>query len=289
MKVPEIRPIPLDRVTLSEYNARKQDAEVDLDDLKASILQHGLLQPIVVFERNGQFECIIGQRRLLAHQRLNEEGKLKPPNKIVANVVDEKNAAEARVLSIVENLQRAKLSPDDIKASYKFLLQRYSSLKVISQKLGYTRTNYRKIIEGIGYDPDIIPSGLRTLVDQGKLSPEEATDLTIRNWPNTSRAVSLGKKLVRSKKLTPFERDRIIKSSNKDPRLSPEQVIKKYRKKGAEVRVGFHLTGAYAEGLIDLAQKKSPAETKREMQKAVNDASKEIVETALRETGYVKE
>jgi ParB family chromosome partitioning protein len=76
-----------------------------IDELAASMRNHGLLQPIVVHRQNGRLEVVAGHRRLAAARLL---GWLELPA-VIDPAVDE----QADVLALVENLQRVDLSPND--------------------------------------------------------------------------------------------------------------------------------------------------------------------------------
>ena len=67
----DFREIPVDQITVSEFNTRKDlgagTEDSSLDDLAASIKEKGLLNPIIVRgTSSGGLELIAGQRRLLA-------------------------------------------------------------------------------------------------------------------------------------------------------------------------------------------------------------------------------
>ena len=66
----EVRDIPIDEITVSEFNTRKDLSagieDSSIDDLAASIREKGLLNPIIVRTGfSGKYELIAGQRRLL--------------------------------------------------------------------------------------------------------------------------------------------------------------------------------------------------------------------------------
>jgi len=63
--------VKLNKIRLSEANVRKLNKKEKIDELAESIKKYDLLQPVVVYERGGRFELIIGQRRLLAFKELS--------------------------------------------------------------------------------------------------------------------------------------------------------------------------------------------------------------------------
>lgn len=106
-----IQLIPIEKLKVSPQNVRKSHDKSALDELKASILAHGLINPLLVTEGdNGFYEVIAGGRRLLAHQALEEEGKLPKGYKVKCDIAEGGNAAE---LSLVENVIREEMHPAD--------------------------------------------------------------------------------------------------------------------------------------------------------------------------------
>jgi ParB family chromosome partitioning protein len=107
-----IYPVPLDDIkdmAQGGLNVRMTDRDVDIEDLAESIKKHGLLQPILLRGKFGNppYDLIAGHRRLAAHRLLKMEkieARFKPP---------EYDDFEARVDSLVENMQRVKLNHAD--------------------------------------------------------------------------------------------------------------------------------------------------------------------------------
>lgn len=99
--------IPLVRLQLAETNMRTSHRSAGLEELKASLLVHGQLQPIVVTRAadGAGFAVVAGARRTLAARALVAEGKW-PDTARLAAVRRRAGEAEARELSLAENLQR---------------------------------------------------------------------------------------------------------------------------------------------------------------------------------------
>lgn len=99
--------ISLDRLRLAETNMRTSHRSAGLEELQASLLVHGQLQPIVVTRApdGDGFAVVAGARRTLAARALVAEGKW-PDTARLAAVCRRAGEAEARELSLAENLQR---------------------------------------------------------------------------------------------------------------------------------------------------------------------------------------
>jgi ParB family chromosome partitioning protein len=100
--------LPIDQIRANPYQPRRAVAPEALEELKASIKQAGLLQPVVVRpapEGGTGYQLIAGERRLRACQALGWE---RIP--AVARDADDRTLL---TLALIENLQRDDLSPVD--------------------------------------------------------------------------------------------------------------------------------------------------------------------------------
>lgn len=99
----------------NQYQPRQMFDEKALEELAASIAEHGILQPIVVRENNrGQYEIVAGERRFRASQMAG----LTAVPVIVKVMSDEQSAA----LAIIENIQRENLSVIEEAQAYQQLM-----------------------------------------------------------------------------------------------------------------------------------------------------------------------
>lgn len=108
--------IPAAAIVPNQYQPRKVFDQTEIQELAQTISEHGLLQPIVVREfRPGEYEIIAGERRFRAVKLLEWE-------KIPA-IVEKMSDAESASLALIENLQRAQLSPVEEAQAYKQLME----------------------------------------------------------------------------------------------------------------------------------------------------------------------
>ena len=98
----EAKPIPLDRLDVSDQNVRRQNITADIDSMMASLSTFGLLQPIVVVPQGDRYSVIIGQRRYLAAKDLGWDT-------IPAFISDPLDRVKGTILSLSENIQRRDL------------------------------------------------------------------------------------------------------------------------------------------------------------------------------------
>jgi ParB family chromosome partitioning protein len=125
-----VRNIDVDRITPNPEQPRLAMEQVSLDELAASIREHGVLQPILVRPlENGEFQLIAGERRWRASKAAGLA--------TIPALVEEIDDDTALEISIIENLQREDLSPLDEAAMYDRMVRDHGySVRRLAQKLG---------------------------------------------------------------------------------------------------------------------------------------------------------
>jgi ParB/RepB/Spo0J family partition protein len=125
-----VKVIPLDRIESNPEQPRLAFDETTLEELAASIREHGVLQPILVRPiGENHFQLIAGERRWRA-------SKIASMASIPALVedIDDDTALE---ISIIENLQREDISPLDEAAMYDRMIKDHGySIRKLADKLG---------------------------------------------------------------------------------------------------------------------------------------------------------
>ena len=109
--------IDVDKIEPNPYQPRQSFDEEALRQLSESIARHGLIQPIIVIQKDDSYVLIAGERRLRATKLLGE-------SKIKAVVADIKSQ-NLRELALIENIQREDLNPIELAKSYKELIGEY--------------------------------------------------------------------------------------------------------------------------------------------------------------------
>jgi len=112
-----VEEILIDSITPNPFQPRKNFNENALQELSDSVKEHGLLQPIIVIEKENGYLLIAGERRLRAHKL----AKIATIKAIIANVdIDE---IKLRELSLLENIQREDLNSIELANSYAELIE----------------------------------------------------------------------------------------------------------------------------------------------------------------------
>ena len=146
---------------LIEPNAKQPRSDFDedkLDELAASIINHGLLQPIVVRPHGDKYQIIAGERRWRACMKADLE---KIPVRILS-----KSDQETIEIALVENLQRDDLNPIESAYGYRNLQMTYDLTQAeVAERLGKSRvaiTNTMRLLD--------LPQEVQELVFKGQLS-----------------------------------------------------------------------------------------------------------------------
>lgn len=141
--------IELEHIRPNPYQPRKEFDEKALDELAASILQLGIIQPITVRALgNGRFEIISGERRLRAARRAGL--------KRLPAYIREADTEEMLEMALVENLQREELNPIEIALGYQRLIEECSlTQEQVAQKVGKNRATIANMLRLLKLPPRI--------------------------------------------------------------------------------------------------------------------------------------
>ena len=125
-----VRNIDVDRIQPNPEQPRLVFDEATLEELAASIREHGVLQPILVRPlEDGEFQLIAGERRWRASKAAGLG--------TIPALVEEIDDDTALEISIIENLQREDLTPLDEAAMYDRMVREHGySVRRLAQKLG---------------------------------------------------------------------------------------------------------------------------------------------------------
>lgn len=152
--------LPVELIDTNPFQPRFDFDSAELQQLAASIQQHGLLQPITVRRAGDRFQLVAGERRLRA-------ASLAGWHDIAVQVVeaDDRQMAE---LGIVENLQRQDLNPLEKATSFQQYLQRYQCTQdELAGRLQLDRSTVANLIRLLEL-PDEVQQALRKgLITQG--------------------------------------------------------------------------------------------------------------------------
>ncbi len=144
-----VEEIDVKRISPNPFQPRKHFDEQALTELSESIAEHGLLQPIVVIEKEEGYLLIAGERRLRAH-------KLAKIDTIKAIIADaDMDDIKLRELALLENIQRENLNAIELANSYAELIDvhkiTHDELSLIVHKSRSQITNTMRLLSLSSY------------------------------------------------------------------------------------------------------------------------------------------
>lgn len=130
------------------YQPRQKFDEKSLDELAASILQLGVIQPITVRATESGFEVISGERRLRAARRAGF--------KRIPAYIREADTEAMLEMAIVENIQREELNPIEIAVGYMRLIEECNlTQEQVAQKVGKNRATVANFLRLLKLPPRV--------------------------------------------------------------------------------------------------------------------------------------
>ena len=175
----------LEKLTPQKGQPRQYFAKDKIEELDASIKEHGLLEPIVVRRVAGQdkFEIIAGERRWRASQKAGLREVL-----VVVKDVSPKAAFE---LALIENVQREDLNPVELaEALDRLVKEHHYTQETLAERLGKDRTTVANSLRLLK-----LPASVRARVISGVLSEGHARALL--GAPDPSKIEEMAEKCVR--------------------------------------------------------------------------------------------
>ena len=141
--------VDVDQVRPNPYQPRRDFDEKTLDELAASLLQLGVIQPITVrVLEDNRFEVISGERRLRAARRAGL--------KRIPAYIREADTEEMLEMALVENVQREALNPIEIALGYQRLIEECAlTQEQVAQKVGKNRATVANILRLLKLPPRI--------------------------------------------------------------------------------------------------------------------------------------
>lgn len=150
--------VPIGSITPSPLQPRKHFAQGQLDELKESISQHGIIQPLIVRKVNGSMELIAGERRWRASKEL---GLTEVPI-VIRDATDQ----EVLEMALIENIQRKDLDPIEEAQGYVRLAKDFDMRQeIIAKRVGKSRATVANAMRLMELEPEV-----RDHVAHGRIS-----------------------------------------------------------------------------------------------------------------------
>jgi ParB family chromosome partitioning protein len=150
--------IPLSQLRPNPYQPRRTFHDESINELAASIKEHGIIQPIIVRSVLKGYEIIAGERRFRASQVCGLA--------TVTAVVKKFSDQQVMEIALIENLQREDLNAMEIAIAYQALIDQFSlTQEELSVKVGKSRShiaNFLRLLQ--------LPDEVKQYVSRGTLS-----------------------------------------------------------------------------------------------------------------------
>lgn len=196
--------IKISDIDVDPHQPRKSFETQALEQLSQSILEHGILQPIVVLPQGvGRYTIIAGERRFRAARMA---GLLEIPA-----IIKDVSSQAAKEIALIENLQREDLDAVEIAVGYKSLMDSFDLTQdEISKKLAVPRSSVANSLRVLN-----LPHGVLELIKSGELSLGHAK--VVLSIAGEKQQIELAQQIA-EKTLSVRQAELLAKSMQKQPK-----------------------------------------------------------------------
>lgn len=175
----------IEDISANPFQPRDNFDSEALNELKDSIKEKGVIQPITVRLSGKGFQLISGERRLRAVRLLGYE-------KIPAYVLNIDSDEEMLELALIENIQRENLNPIDVAKAYERLISECNlTQEQVAQKVGKDRSSVTNFLRLLKLPQDIQQSLLSSDISMGHAR-------ALLALPDQSDQITLWKKVIKN-------------------------------------------------------------------------------------------
>jgi ParB family chromosome partitioning protein len=150
--------LPIQRIKANPDQPRRTFDETALQELTASVKEHGILQPLLIRPKGKQYQVIAGERRL----RAATAADLSEVPVIILDINDE----QALEIALIENLQRDDLNIIETAQGYKELADKFGLTQdKIAQRVGKARASIANLLRLLE-----LPADIKKMLENGRIS-----------------------------------------------------------------------------------------------------------------------
>lgn len=242
-----VQQVAVDAIKMNPRQPRVHFSQEELNELAASIREHGVIQPLIVSPNgDGTFVLIAGERRWHASQRAGL--------RTVPVIMRQANNQELLEIALIENVQRADLNPMEEAEAYHQLAEDFGlSHEMIAKRVGKSRVAVTNTMRLLGLADAVKQALVDGKITEGHarallaLSTQKAQTAALQTIMNLSLSVRQAEELVR--KLTgskPIKARKPMRNANLtdvEKRLQRSlgtKVALKHGKKGGTVTIYYY-------------------------------------------------
>jgi ParB family chromosome partitioning protein len=174
--------LPISQIKTNPDQPRQTFSDSEISELSDSIKTLGVIQPIIVRSRGGDYEIVAGERRFRAATRA---GLQEVP--VLIRDISEQEASE---IAMVENIQRQQLNPIEEAAGYQRLMDQFSlTTQEVAERVGKDRatvSNFTRLLR--------LPDVVQELIKERKITTGHAKAILTVKEP--SAQIGLANKII---------------------------------------------------------------------------------------------
>ncbi|MGL4736408.1 MAG: ParB/RepB/Spo0J family partition protein [Cellulosilyticaceae bacterium] len=141
-----IKMVNINDVEPNYEQPRKNFSQEELNELSQSIMEYGVLQPLIVRQKGTKYQIIAGERRY----RAARQAQIQEIPIIVKDITDQ----ETLEISLIENIQRENLNAMELSCAYSLLMERFDlTQERIADRLGKSRSSIANILRLLTLTP----------------------------------------------------------------------------------------------------------------------------------------
>lgn len=224
-----ITELDIDLITPNPDQPRTRFPEENLNELAQSITNNGIIQPIVVRQKNGNYEIVAGERRWRAAQKAG----LKKVPIVIKEVSDEKLLE----LALIENIQRQELNPVEEAKAYRKLVDNIGlTQEMVAERVGKNRTVITTFLRLLR-----LPDEVLKLIEEEKISAGHGRALLMTDDSDTQKRIA---NMIAEMSLSVREAEKAVKRVKRGGQVVEKQKQKPKidaNTKAAETKLKRHL------------------------------------------------
>lgn len=192
----KVNSIKISLIKPNKLQPRKAFNEEKLRELKDSIKEKGIIQPVIVRTTEEGYELIAGERRFRAAKELGHEE--------IPVIIKEVNDADSLELALIENIQREELNPVEEARAYMHLMEHFKfSQDEISKAVGKDKSTVSNTMRLLS-----LPELIQDYVEKGLMTMGHAK--AVLSLPTERGRIRFSKRIMR-KSLSVRQAEELIK------------------------------------------------------------------------------
>ncbi|WKZ41771.1 MAG: ParB/RepB/Spo0J family partition protein [Anaerolineales bacterium] len=242
-----VQQVAVDAIKMNPRQPRVHFSQEELNELAASIREHGVIQPLIVSPNgDGTFVLIAGERRWHASQRAGL--------RTVPVITRQANNQELLEIALIENVQRADLNPMEEAEAYHQLAEDFGlSHEMIAKRVGKSRVAVTNTMRLLGLADAVKQALVDGKITEGHarallaLSTQKAQTAALQTIMNLSLSVRQAEELVRKltgskpvKARKPMRNANLTDVEKRLQRSLGTKVALKHGKKGGTVTIYYY-------------------------------------------------